>query len=190
VLFRSTEPEMAATSTPISSYQFEGSPEIPAFSAPPAIEAPVPVASVVPNETSPEIPDFLAALTPAKPKTYSPPIKPKAIALQAEASKDTSTSIDAPITDTPAPAVSAETNDTSSMLEPEILSPSFLPDMTSFIQHLDEPAPVSPLASDDSLLDPQVADHLVNEQENTNTGELDTAAPARKNNGKRKARGD
>ncbi len=180
-----TEPAMPA-SIPTSSYQFEASPEIAAFSVP--IAAAAPVASIAPDEASPEIPDFLAALTPAKPKTYSPPTRPKAITLQAEASKDTSA--DAPMTATPASAASAETNDTSSMPEPEPLPPSFIPDMTSFIQHLEEPAPVSPLASSDSLLDPGVANLLVDKQESKRIGGPDTSTPNRKNNGKRKAKGD
>jgi hypothetical protein len=180
-----TEPAMPA-SVPISSFQFETSPEISAFSVPPAIATAAPVISIAPDEASPEIPDFLAALTPAKPKTYGTPIKPKAITLQADASATSA----APIADTPAPAASAETNDTS-LLEPEILSPSFIPDMTSFIQHLDEPTPLSSLTSSDSLLDQGVADHLVDKQENTHIEEeRDTAAPNRKNNGKRKAKED
>lgn len=181
-----TGPTMPA-SIPTSSYQFGTPPEIPAFSVPPAVAA-APVASIAPDEASPEIPDFLAALTPTKPKTYSPPLRPKATKLQAEASRDTSSAT--PMTGTPAPAASAETNDTSSIPESEMLSPSFIPDMTSFIQHLEEPAPAPPLASSDSLLDPGVANLLVDKQESKRIGGLDTATSNRKNNGKRKARGD
>jgi hypothetical protein len=154
----------------------------------PAMPTSIPTSSSYQFEASPEIPDFLAVLTPTKPKTYNPPLRPKATKLQAEVSKDASSST--PMTDTPAPAASLGTNDASSMLEPEILSPSFIPDMTSFIQHLEEPAPSPPLTSSDGLLDPGVANLLVEEQESKRIVGPDTTAPNRKNNGKRKAKGD
>src|SRR6266852_4210337 len=98
------------------------------------------------------------------------------------------------IHEAPAPVASAETTKTNDIFfaqeDMDMLPLSFLPDMTSFIQHLDEPAPVSPLTSEDSLLDPAVADLLADKQDNTHTGEFDTATPNRKNSGKRAAKED
>jgi Pentapeptide repeats (8 copies) len=175
---------MVTTATPAT-------PTTPATLATLATEPAMPASIPTPSyqfEASPQIPDFLAVLTPTKPKTYNPPLRPKATKLQAEVSKDAFPATS--MTDTPAPAASVETNDTSAILEPEILSPSFIPDMTSFIQHLEEPAPSPPLASSDSLLDPGAANLLVDEQESKRTVGPDTTTPNRKNNGKRKAKGD
>src|SRR5713101_4639349 len=98
------------------------------------------------------------------------------------------------IHEAPAPVASAETTETNDTFfaqeDMDMLPLSFLPDMTSFIQHLDEPAAVSPLTSGDSLLDPAVADLLADKQDNTHTGEYDTATPNRKNSGKRAAKED
>jgi uncharacterized protein YjbI with pentapeptide repeats len=92
----------------------------------------------------------------------------------------------------PAPAASPETSETEDApyAQEDMLPLSFLPDMTSFIQHLDETAAVSPLPSNDSLLDPAVADLLADTQENRHTGEFNTATPNRKNSGKRAAKED
>ncbi len=98
------------------------------------------------------------------------------------------------IHEAPAPVaspVTTETNDTFFAQEDmDMLPLSFLPDMTSFIQHLDEQAPVSPLTSGDSLLDPAVADLLADKEDHTHNGEFDTAAPNRKNSGKQAAKED
>ncbi|HKF35318.1 MAG TPA: hypothetical protein VKB35_00330, partial [Ktedonobacteraceae bacterium] len=92
----------------------------------------------------------------------------------------------------PAPAAPPETSKTDNTphAQEEMLPVSFLPDMTSFIQHLDEPAPLSSLPSNDSLLDPAVADLLIDKQENRHTGDINTATPNRKNSGKRAAMED
>ena len=96
------------------------------------------------------------------------------------------------IAEAPAPAASPETTEThdtfSAQEDMDMLPLSFLPDMTSFIQHLDEPAPVSPLTSGNSLLDPAVADLLAEKQEHTQNGEFDTTTPKRKNVTKRQRR--
>ncbi len=98
------------------------------------------------------------------------------------------------IHEAPAPVASAETTKTNDIFfaqeDMDMLPLSFLPDMTSFIQHLDEPAPVSPLTSEDSLLDPAIADLLADKQDNTHTGEFDTATPNRKNSSKQAAKED
>jgi hypothetical protein len=73
----------------------------------------------------------------------------------------------------------------------EVLSSSLIPDTTSFIEQMDEgqvqglPLQLSALTSGDSLLDPNVADLLVDTSESKDTGGSDTAPPRRKYNGKR-----
>jgi hypothetical protein len=94
------------------------------------------------------------------------------------------------------PAVTTETKqaDSSETLEPNappvMHSPTLLSDMTPLMQQLAEPAPSSPLTADDSLLDPEVVDLLVDTPESKSTGGTGTATPRRKGNGKRAAKGN
>jgi len=74
--------------------------------------------------------------------------------------------------------------------QPEMSSETLLPDMTSFTQQMAEPAPLSSLTSGDSLLDPKVADLLVDREESKSTEESDTAPPRRKYSGKRATKQD
>jgi len=88
--------------------------------------------------------------------------------------------------DVPEPVAAPEA-DTQQVEE---LSSSYTDDTPLFIQHMTEPASVSSLTSGDSLLDPKVADILVDKQESKRTGRSDTASPRRKYNGKRAAKRD
>jgi hypothetical protein len=74
--------------------------------------------------------------------------------------------------------------------QPEMSSETLLPDMASFTQQMAEPAPLSSLTSGDSLLDPNVADLLVDREESKSTEESDTAPPRRKYSGKRATKQD
>ena len=84
------------------------------------------------------------------------------------------------------PSAPSDTSDRQSELSSETL----LPDMTSFTQQTAEQAPLSSLTSGDSLLDPKVADLLVDRQESKDPRESDTALPRRKHNGKRATKQD
>ncbi len=105
--------------------------------------------------------------------------------------------------DGPAPSSSPTEQESADIPEPvavtvpeqetgeEVLSSPLIPDTTSFIQHLDEgqgqaePLHLSALTSGDSLLDPKVADLLVDTSESNDMEGADTAPPRRKYNGKR-----
>jgi hypothetical protein len=90
--------------------------------------------------------------------------------------------------DVPEPvAVTTPEADTQQVEE---LSSPYTDDTPLFIQHMTEPASVSSLTSGDSLLDPKVADILVDRQESKRTGRSDTASPRRKYNSKRAAKQD
>ncbi len=71
---------------------------------------------------------------------------------------------------------------------PEGSFPSLLPDLDSLIQQQEHSLLLSQLTSGDSLLDPEVADLLVDRPENSHTEEFDRATPRRKRNGKRRAK--
>ena len=188
---------------PVTSPEPEELPKESHLSAEPAStepEAPAAPSEPVEAAATPEIPDAQpeVVVTPSETTEASEP--PDLSVPQAAA---TDTSPEAPresiaaapetlLPEASAPLASAETAETgnASHAQEELLPLSFLPDMTSFIQHLDEQAPVSPLPSNDSLLDPAVADLLVDKQENTHTGEFNSATPNRKNSGKRAAKED
>lgn len=161
----------AAPSEPVAVAATTATPEI--FDAPPEVE-------ITPSEPL-ESPDLSV---PQAATDTSPEVSQEAGAAASETI----------IPEAPASVASPETTETNDTFfaqeDMDMLPLSFLPDMTSFIQHLDEPAPVSPLASGDSLLDPAVADLLADKQDNTHTGEFDTATPNPKNSVKRAAKED
>lgn len=72
--------------------------------------------------------------------------------------------------------------------EPESSFPSLLPDLDSLIQQQEHSVLLSQLTSGDSLLDPEVADLLVDKPETSHTEGFDRANPKRKRNGKRRAK--
>ena len=147
---------------------------VAAAAAPTAVDAP-PEVEIAPAE-SPESPDLPVpqAAADTSPEALQEPGTAAAVTTIAEA---------------PAPIVSPETTEThdTSFAEEDMdmLPLSFLPDMTSFIQHLDEPALMSPLTPGNSLLDPAVADLLA---DHTHIGEFDTATPNRKDGDKEAAK--
>jgi uncharacterized membrane-anchored protein YhcB (DUF1043 family) len=173
----SNEPEEFPRGTDLSTEQapLEPEPEIPtAPSEPMAVAAAaasttaaIPLeGEITPSET-PEAPDLSVpqAVTATSPE-----------ALQESGTAAASTE-------------STEAHETfSAQEEMDLLPLSFLPDMTSFMQHQEEPAPVSPLTSGNSLLDPAVADLLAEKQEHPQNGAFDTTTPKRKNATKRQRR--
>jgi len=173
------------------------------LSAEPAPSAPEPESPAASSEpVIPEISDAQPEIVLNAPRPLETPEQADLSILQAaddgtyeETRESIAAASDNLTSEVPAPAASPgtmESKDASSTQEDDtyMLPPSFLPDMTSFIQHLDEPAPLSPLSSSDSLLDPAVADLLADKQENRHTGGFNAATPNRKNSGKRAAKGD
>jgi hypothetical protein len=104
-------------------------------------------------------------------------------------SSSTSTEQELPVAELAVPDSIAVTAPESES-QAEALSSPLMSDTASFIQQLPEPAPVSSLTSGDSLLDPKVADLLVDRQESKGNGGTNTASPRRKYNGKRAAKKD
>jgi len=186
----SAEPEELPRGSDLSAEQApsEQEPEVPTAPSGPVAMAVTAAAPEI-SDTSPEV-----EITPTEP-LESPDlvVSPAATDTSPEASPEpASGASETIIPEAPASAASpemVETNDTSFAQEDmDMLPLSFLPDMTSFIQHLDEPALVSPITSGDSLLDPTVADLLADKQDNTHNGDLDSAAPKRKNSDKQAAK--
>jgi len=188
----SAEPEELLRGSDLSAVQ------APSEAEPRAPAAPSEPVAVAATAATPEISDAPAEveITPSEPLESPDLSVPQvATAISPEASQEpgaAASEIIVPEASVPvASPETAETNDTSFAQEDvDMLPLSFLPDMTSFIQHLDEPASVSSLTSGDSLLDPAVADLLAEKQDNTHTGEFDKATPNRKNSGKRAAKED
>ncbi len=111
-----------------------------------------------------------------------------AIEAVAPADQDQPDSSATPMIDELTPAELAKTEPSTPSVvsdrQPEMSSETLLPDMTSLTQQMTEPAPLSSLTSGDSLLDPKVADLLVDREESKGTEESDTAPPRRKHSGK------
>jgi len=186
----SAEPEELLRGSDLSAEQ------APSEAEPRALAAPSEPVAVAATAAPPEISDAPAEvkITPSEPlesPDLSVPQVAAAISPEASQEPDAAAS-EIIVPEAPVPVASpetAETNDTSfAQADMDMLPLSFLPDMTSFIQHLDEPASVSPLTSGDSLLDPAVADLLADKEDHTHNGEFDTAAPNRKNSGKQAAK--
>jgi uncharacterized protein YjbI with pentapeptide repeats len=202
----SSRPEKTPTgeAAPVTSPEPEELPKESELSAEPAPAEPEPEAPAAPSESmaaaaAPEISDATpeVVVTPSEALESSEPPDlsvPQAVAdIPSEGPREPiPAALDNLSPEGPAPAASPETSETEDApyAQEDMLPLSFLPDMTSFIQHLDETAAVSPLPSNDSLLDPAVADLLADTQENRHTGEFNTATPNRKNSGKRAAKED
>ena len=199
-------PTIEAAPVPSPEPEPEELPKESDLSAEPAPAEPEPEALTAPSEpvAAAAIPEVVDA-TPEVVVTPSEPIESSEPPDLSVPQAATDTSPEGPreaiaaapeilIPEVPAPADSQETAETdnapAAQEDTDMLPLSFLPDMTSFIQHLDEPAPLSPLPSSDSLLDPAVADLLADKQKNTRTGQFNTATPNRKNSGKRAAKED
>src|SRR6266567_3768167 len=186
------EPEELPRGSDLSAEQAPSEPELETPAAP---SEPVAVAATT---ATPEISNALpeVEVTPSEPLESPDLSAPQAATdTSPEASQEPGAAAsETIIPEAAAPVASPETTETNDTLfaqeDMDMLPLSFLPDMTSFIQHLDEPAPVPPLTSEDSLLDPAVADLLAHKQDNTHTGEFDTATPNPKNSVKRAAKED
>src|SRR6266704_1674137 len=186
------EPEELPRGSDLSAEQAPSEPELETPAAP---SEPVAVAATT---ATPEISNALpeVEVTPSEPLESPDLSAPQAATdTSPEASQEPGAAAsETIIPEAAAPVASPETTETNDTLfaqgDMDMLPLSFLPDMTSFIQHLDEPAPVPPLTSGDSLLDPAVADLLAHKQDNTHTGEFDTATPNPKNSVKRAAKED
>src|SRR6266699_3648862 len=173
------EPEELPRGSDLSAEQAPSEPELETPAAP---SEPVAVAATT---ATPEISNALpeVEVTPSEPLESPDLSGPQAATdTSPEASQEPGAAAsETIIPEAAAPVASPETTETNDTLfaqgDLDMLPLSFLPDMTSFIQHLDEPAPVPPLTSGDSLLDPAVADLLAHKQDNTHTGEFDTATP-------------
>ena len=197
-------PAPTGEAAPGSSPEPEELPKESELSAEPAPAEPEPEAPAAPSEpmaavATPEISDATpeVVVTPSEAMESSEPpdlsVPQAAADIPSEGSREPiPAALDNLTPEGPAPAASPETSETEDApyAQEDMLPLSFLPDMTSFIQHLDETAAVSPLPSNDSLLDPAVADLLADTQENRHTGEFNTATPNRKNSGKRAAKED
>ena len=190
-------PAPTVEAAPVTSPEPEEYPKESDLSTEP--EAPAAPSEPVATAATPEISDVTSevVVTPSEPMESSEPPDlpvPQAVTdTPPEGPGDPiAAALDNLTPEAPAPAASPETSQTDDAphVQEDMLPLSFLPDMTSFIQHLDEPAPVSSLPSNDSLLDPAVADLLVDKQENRHTGENNTATPNRKNSAKRAAKED
>src|SRR6266568_3793107 len=186
------EPEELPRGSDLSAEQAPSEPELETPAAP---SEPVAVAATT---ATPEISNALpeVEVTPSEPLESPDLSAPQAATdTSPEASQEPGAAAsETIIPEAAAPVASPETTETNDTLfaqeDMDMLPLSFLPDMTSFIQHLDEPAPVPPLTSEDSLLDPAVADLLAHKQDNTHNGEFDTATPNPKNRVKRAAKED
>jgi uncharacterized protein YjbI with pentapeptide repeats len=197
-------PAPTVEAAPVTSPEPEELPKESDLSAEPALtelesEAPAAPSEPVTAAATPEISDATpeVVVTPSEPMESSEPPDlsvPQAVAdTSPEASREPIAAAPDNLTpEAPAPVASPETPETDDaptvQEDMDMLPLSFLPDMTSFIQHLEEPTPLSP--SSDSLLDPAVADLLADKHKNTHTGQFNTASPNRKNSGKRAAKED
>ena len=197
-------PAPTVEAAPVTSPEPEELPKESDLSAEPALTEPEPEAPATPREpvtaaATPEVVDATpeVVVTPSEPMESSEPpdlsVPQAAADTSPEASREPIAAAPDNLTlEAPAPVASPETPETDDaptvQEDMDMLPLSFLPDMTSFIQHLEEPTPLSP--SSDSLLDPAVADLLADKQKNTHTGEFNTATPNRKNSGKRAAKED
>ncbi len=197
-------PAPTVEAAPVTSPEPEELPKESDLSAEPALTEPEPEAPATPREpvtaaATPEVVDATpeVVVTPSEPIESSEPpdlsVPQAATDTSPEGPREAIAAAPDNLTlEAPAPVASPETPETDDaptvQEDMDMLPLSFLPDMTSFIQHLEEPTPLSP--SSDSLLDPAVADLLADKQKNTHTGEFNTATPNRKNSGKRAAKED
>jgi uncharacterized protein YjbI with pentapeptide repeats len=185
----SAEPEEFLRGSDLSAEQapLEPEPEVPT-----APGEPMAVAAVAASTTA-DIP-LEVEITPSEtPESPDLPVPQAVTDTSPEALQESGTAAAAIIIpEATAPAASPESTEAhetfSAQEEMDMLPLSFLPDMTSFMQHLDESAPVSPLTSGNSSLDPAVADLLADKQEHTHNGAFDTTTPKRKNATKRQRR--
>src|SRR6266852_719453 len=181
------------------------SPSIKAVSPviPSLLITPIPVPAQAPTATTAQETSTPAESPDAQPEALSSPLTPDttsfiqhpaepsaapAIEAVAPADQDQPDSSATPMIDELTPAELAKTEPSTPSVvsdrQPEMSSETLLPDMTSLTQQMTEPAPLSSLTSGDSLLDPKVADLLVDREESKGTEESDTAPPRRKHSGK------
>ena len=143
--------------------------------------------SFIQHPAEPSVAPATEAVAPADQDQPDSSAKPatEAIAL---ADQDQPDSLATPMIDELTPTELAKTEPSTPSVvsdrQPEMSSDTLLPDMTSLTQQMAEPAPLSSLTSGDSLLDPKVADLLVDREESKGTEESDTAPPRRKYSGK------